>query len=92
MRQKRMGISAVKTSFGGVGSIRRKRTLGADSPDSGLVYPHTVGLTSHIRNGNFVEVCAVPGPRIPGSRGSLCVEAIRRVIRAPASSRCQASS
>jgi hypothetical protein len=27
MRQKRMGISAVKTSFGGVGSIRRKRTI-----------------------------------------------------------------
>jgi hypothetical protein len=25
----------------------------ADSPDSGLVYPHKVGLASHIRNGNY---------------------------------------
>jgi hypothetical protein len=56
MRQKRMGISAVKTSFGGVGSIRRKRTFVAGSPDSGLVYPHKVGLASSIRNGNFGEV------------------------------------
>jgi hypothetical protein len=36
--------------------MRRKRTLGADSPHRGLVYPHKVGLTSHIRHGNFVEV------------------------------------
>ena len=30
----------------------------AGSPDSGPVYPHTVGLASHRRNGNFGEVWA----------------------------------
>jgi hypothetical protein len=34
----------------------------ADSPDSGMVYPHRVGLASHIRNGNFVEVWAAGVP------------------------------
>jgi hypothetical protein len=38
------------------GRMHRKGTLGADSSHRGLVYPHKVGLTSHIRNGNFVEV------------------------------------
>ena len=29
----------------------------AGSLDGSLVYPHKVGLASHIRNGNFGEVC-----------------------------------
>ena len=38
-----------------------------DSPDIGMKYPHKVGLGSHIRNGNFGEVCIAGGgrPRIP---------------------------
>jgi hypothetical protein len=56
MRQKRMGIGAIKTSFGGIGPMCQKGTFVADSPDSGLVYPHTVGLPSHRCNGNFGEV------------------------------------
>jgi hypothetical protein len=59
MRQKRMGIGAIKTSFGAVRPNDQKGTFVADSPDSGLVYPRKVGLASHIRNGNFVEVCHV---------------------------------
>ena len=58
MRQKRMGIGAIKTSFGGIGPMCQKGTFVADSPDSGLVYPHKVGLPSHIGNGNFGEVCS----------------------------------
>ena len=57
MRQKRMGIGAIKTSFGGIGPMCQKGTFVADSPDSGLVYPHKGGLASHICNGNFGEVC-----------------------------------
>ena len=38
------------------GASGKKWTFVADSPDSGLVYPHKVGLASHIRNGNFGEV------------------------------------
>jgi len=57
MRQKRMGIGAIKTSFGGIGPMCQKGTFVADSPDSGLVYPHKVGLPSHICNGNWV--CAI---------------------------------
>jgi hypothetical protein len=30
----------------------------ADSPDSGMMYPHTVGLASHICHENFDAVCA----------------------------------
>ena len=37
MRQKRMGIGAIKTSFGGIGPMCQKGTVSADSPDSGLV-------------------------------------------------------
>jgi hypothetical protein len=33
----------------------------AGSLDGSLVYPHKVGLASHIRNANFGEVC-VPTP------------------------------
>jgi hypothetical protein len=57
MRQKRMGIGAIKTSFGGIGPMCQKGTFVADSPDSGLVYPHKVGLPSHICHGNFGEGC-----------------------------------
>jgi hypothetical protein len=42
-------------------AMRHKRGFMAGSPDSGLVYPHKVGLTSHIRNGNWV--CAMLGER-----------------------------
>jgi hypothetical protein len=56
MRQKRMGIGAIKTSFGGVRPNDQKGTFVADSPDSGLVYPHKVGLPSHICNGNWLFV------------------------------------
>ena len=59
MRQKRMGIGAIKTSFGGIGPMCQKGTFVADSPDSGLVYPHKVGLPSHICHGNFGEVWGV---------------------------------
>ena len=38
--------------------LSQKRTFAVDSRDSGLVYLHTVGLASHIRNGNFGAVCA----------------------------------
>jgi hypothetical protein len=47
MRQKRMGIGAIKTSFGAVRPNDQKGTFVADSPDSGLVYPHKGGLPSH---------------------------------------------
>jgi hypothetical protein len=47
----------------------QKRSFVADSPDSGMMYQHKVGLASHIRNGNFGEVCLVHLPLtiwIPG--------------------------
>jgi hypothetical protein len=79
MRQKRMGIGAIKTSFGGIGPMCQKGTISvgvyractndhfcasfvADSPDNGMVYPRKVGLTNHIRNGNFGEVCGRTTP------------------------------
>src|SRR5262245_25067756 len=37
--------------------IRQKRAFWAGYPDSGMMYPHTVGLASHIRNENFDVVC-----------------------------------
>jgi hypothetical protein len=41
----------------------QKRAFLADSPDSGMKYPHKVGLASHIRHGNFGEVCPPAGER-----------------------------
>ena len=41
--------------FGGHEPSAHKRRFVADSPNSGLVYPHKVGLASHIRNGNYDE-------------------------------------
>jgi hypothetical protein len=41
--------------------MRRKRGFVAGSLDDGLVYPHKVGLASHIRNGNFGEACSGTG-------------------------------
>jgi transcriptional regulator of acetoin/glycerol metabolism len=37
--------------------MRLKRAFVAGSPDGGVMSPHKVGLASHIRNRNFVEVC-----------------------------------
>jgi hypothetical protein len=45
----------VQEFWWGASRTHRKRTFVADSPDSGLVYPHKVGLPSHICNGNFGE-------------------------------------
>jgi hypothetical protein len=39
-----------------MGGMLQKRAFLADSPDSGMKYPHKVGLASHIRHGNFGEV------------------------------------
>jgi hypothetical protein len=57
MRQKRLSKSGRGEFWCVVSRVHRKGTFVADSPDSGLVYPHKVGLASHIRNGNFGEVC-----------------------------------
>jgi hypothetical protein len=40
-----------------------KRSCVADSPDSGLRYPQTVGVASHRRHGNVGDVCLVHLPR-----------------------------
>jgi hypothetical protein len=57
MHQKRVTFGRVQEFWWGASRTHRKRTFVADSPDSGLVYPHKVGLPSHICNGNFGEVC-----------------------------------
>jgi hypothetical protein len=77
MRQKRMGIGAIKTSFGGVRPNDQKGTFVADSPDSGLVYPHKGGLPSHICNGNFGEVCRDRRLKLWGGGRSSLLEAPR---------------
>jgi hypothetical protein len=59
MRQKRMSKSGRGEFWCGVSRVHRKGTFVAGSPDSGPVYSHKVGLASHIRNGNFGEVCHV---------------------------------
>jgi hypothetical protein len=38
---------------------RRLLSFLADSLISGIMYPHKVGLASHICNGNFGEVCTL---------------------------------
>jgi hypothetical protein len=43
-----------------MGGMLQKQAFLADSPDSGMKYPHKVGLASHIRHGNFGEVCDEP--------------------------------
>jgi hypothetical protein len=39
--------------------MHHKRAFVVGSRDGGMRYPHTVGLASHIRNGNFDAVCEV---------------------------------
>ena len=39
----------------GMGGMRQKQAFLTDSPDSGMMYPHKVGLASHRGNGNFGE-------------------------------------
>ena len=57
MRQKRLSKSGRGEFWCVVSRVHQKRTFAVDSRDSGLVYLHKVGLASHIRNGNFGEVC-----------------------------------
>jgi hypothetical protein len=44
MHQKRVTFGRVQEFWWGASRTHRKRTFVADSPDSGLVYPHKVGL------------------------------------------------
>jgi hypothetical protein len=57
MRQKRLSQSGRGEFWWVVSRVHRKGTFVAGSPDGGLAYPHKVGLASHIRHGNFGEVC-----------------------------------
>jgi hypothetical protein len=56
MHQKRVTFGRVQEFWWGASRTHRKGTFVADSPDSGLVYPHKVGLPSHRCNGNWLIV------------------------------------
>jgi hypothetical protein len=65
-----MDLWQVKTStefLTGSSRMHRKGVFVADFPDRGMMYPHTVGFASHIRNGNFDAVCIDVG-EIPRTR------------------------
>jgi hypothetical protein len=54
----RRPVSSAARYMAAVGSCQfRNPSFLADSPHSGMMYPDTVGLASHIRHGNFGEVC-----------------------------------